>query len=184
MTRLAFVSPLPPATTGIADYSLEVAALLAETGRLRLELFHGGESVAAASLPPDCATHPASTFLDRHAAEPYDLALYQLGNGLAHAFQYDLLARVPGLLVLHDLVLHHSRARMFLESEEALAYAREPWSATRRDAARILVARYRAEVEYCHPGRGDALVDCQLGTYGYPAALLLSSSGSRSRPPA
>ena len=32
-----------------------------------------------------------------------------MGNGPAHDFVYEPLARVPGLLVLHDLVLHHAR---------------------------------------------------------------------------
>ena len=36
-----------------------------------------------------------------------------MGNGPAHAFAYDLAVAAPGLLVLHDLVLFHSRAAAF-----------------------------------------------------------------------
>ena len=52
-----------------------------------------------------------ATLAERHRERPYDAVVHQMGNGTAHAFLYDLLPRVPGLLVLHDLVLHHSRAR-------------------------------------------------------------------------
>jgi glycosyltransferase involved in cell wall biosynthesis len=162
--RLAFLSPLPPAPTGIADYSVEVAGLLA--GRYAIELFHDGGDVDRSRVPAGCAVHAADTFLARHRERPYDLALYQMGNAPAHAFLYDLLPRVPGLMVLHDLVLHHSRARTFLDSEAARAYEAEPWSATRRQAAEADVARYRSEVAYCYPRQAERLVPVELGTTG------------------
>jgi glycosyltransferase involved in cell wall biosynthesis len=174
--RLAFLSPLPPAPTGIADYCVEVATLLAV--RYAIDLFSDQTDVDRARIPAGCAVYAATTFLDRHRERPYDLALYQMGNAPAHAFLYDLLPRVPGLMVLHDLVLHHSRARTFLDSENARAYAAEPWSATRRQAAEADVARYRAELEYCYPKQAERLVPVHLETtgtllpYAYPLYCL------------
>jgi len=72
-----FYSPLPPAPTGVADYS---AALLAE---LRL---HGNVTVA----PRRC-----------------DIALYHIGNNALHAEMYRRALDQPGVVVLHDAVLHH-----------------------------------------------------------------------------
>ena len=72
-----FFSPLPPARTGVADYA---AALLGELRR------HGRVEVA-----------PAHT----------DAALYHLGNNGLHGEIYRRALREPGVVVLHDAVLHH-----------------------------------------------------------------------------
>jgi glycosyltransferase involved in cell wall biosynthesis len=162
--RLALVSPLPPLPTGIADYAAEVLALLAP--RHEVELFHAQEDVEAARLPAGVAVHPASALVARHRERPYDLAVYQVGNGRAHDFQYDLLSRVPGLLVLHDLVLHHARAAQFLESEAVLEWRRHPSSVAARDAARPVLDAWREELEYAYPGRGLRLYEAHLGTVG------------------
>jgi hypothetical protein len=72
-----FYSPLPPARTGVADYS---AALLEELRR------HGKVEVA----PARC-----------------DAALYHIGNNRLHAANYRMALDEPGVVVLHDAVLNH-----------------------------------------------------------------------------
>jgi glycosyltransferase involved in cell wall biosynthesis len=74
---VGFHAPLPPARTGVADYA---AALLAELRR------HGHVVVA----PQRC-----------------DVALYHLGNNAMHAGIYRRAIEDPGVVVLHDAVLHH-----------------------------------------------------------------------------
>jgi len=162
--RLAFVSPLPPAATGVADYAADVLELLAD--RHEIELFHAQEEVDSTRLPGGAPLLPASELVARHRQRAYDLAVYQMGNGRAHDFVYDLLSRVPGLLVLHDLVLHHARAAQFLESEAVLAWRRDPGSASARAAARPSLDAWRAELEYSYPGRGERLFEVHLGTVG------------------
>lgn len=162
--RLAFLGPLPPAPTGIADYSADVLGLLAP--RHEIEAFHAQDEVESGRLPAGVRVSRAATFLERHRARPYDVAVYQMGNDPAHAFLYPLLARVPGLLVLHDLVLHHSRAAAFLDTPEARAYAADASSAALRDAALAPIGAYRAEVAYSYPRAADRLVETQLGTVG------------------
>jgi glycosyltransferase involved in cell wall biosynthesis len=164
MSRLAFFTPLPPAGTGIADYSVDVLSLLADD--YRIDVFHDQAEVDPARLPPPCGLFPAATFLERHRSEPYDLAVYQLGNSGHHSFLYDLLPRVPGLLVLHDLVLHHARARVFLDSDEARAYAEAPWDERRRALADAVLDRYRAEIAYVYPRQAGRLEAVHLGTIG------------------
>lgn len=162
MRRIAFVSPLPPAATGIADYSADVLHAIARD--CELEAFHDQDAIDATRLP--CPAHRATSLLARHRERPFDLVVHQLGNGTAHAFQYDLLSRLPGLLVLHDLVLHHSRARAFLDAPEVRAYAAEPSSAARRDAARVPLAAYADEVACSYPAQAERLAAVQLGTVG------------------
>jgi len=162
--RIAFVSPLPPAPTGIADYAADVVALLAP--RHSVELFHDQEQVDRDRLPPAYRLFSAGELLVRHAAQPYDAIVYQMGNGPSHAFLYALLARLPGVLVLHDLVLHHSRARMFLDAPEARAYAADPTSATRRAAALRPLGEYAAELRYVYPAAAERIADVHLATVG------------------
>jgi glycosyltransferase involved in cell wall biosynthesis len=162
--RLAFVSPLPPAPTGIADYTADVLRLLAPSHEI--DAFHDQEQVDGGGLPPACGLHRTSTLLARHAARPYDLVVYQMGNGRTHDRVYDLLPRLPGLLVLHDLVLHHSRAGMFLESPEARAYARDPSSARLREAAERPLRAYAEELAYTYPAQAGRLDQAFLETVG------------------
>jgi glycosyltransferase involved in cell wall biosynthesis len=164
MSRLAFLSPIPPAPTGIADYSAEVLALLAP--RHEIDVFHDQARVDRTRLPSGAGIYRAEAFLQRHDARPYDLAIYQMGNSRAHAFLYPLLARVPGLLVLHDLVLHHARAQAFLESPEALAYKARPSDARLRERLRRRLQAYSDEVAYTYPAQAGRLDETHLATIG------------------
>lgn len=74
---VGFHGPLPPARSGVADYC---ATLLEELRR------HGNVAVAA---------------------ERSDVALYHLGNNRMHAAIYRRALEQPGVVVLHDAVLHH-----------------------------------------------------------------------------
>jgi glycosyltransferase involved in cell wall biosynthesis len=162
--RLAFVSPLPPAPSGVADYAADLLGLLA--GRHELELFHAQDGVDTTRLPAGLPLFPTSEFTARHRERPYELAVYQMGNGRSHDFVYGVLSRVPGLLVLHDLVLHHSRAAQFLESDAVQAWRRDPSSASARAAARPSLDAWRSELEYSYPRRGARLFEVHLGTVG------------------
>ena len=78
---VGFYSPLPPARTGVADYS---AALLEGLRRC------GEVWIAPARRSRNC-----------------DVALYHLGNNNLHAAIYRQALERPGVAVLHDAVLHH-----------------------------------------------------------------------------
>jgi glycosyltransferase involved in cell wall biosynthesis len=162
--RLAFASPLPPAPTGVADHAAEVLALLA--GRHEIEVFHDQEAVDRSRLPEGTPCLKAAELVARHRERPYDVTVYQLGNGAAHAFVYDLLPQVPGLLVLHDLVLHHARAAQFLEADAVRAWRNDPASALAREAARPMLEAWRRELVRSYPRRGDRLFEVGLGTVG------------------
>jgi glycosyltransferase involved in cell wall biosynthesis len=164
LSRIAFVSPLPPARTGIADYSADVLALLAPGHEI--DVFHARAEVDSTRVPSAIGLHPAATLIERHRDGRYDAVVYQMGNGPEHDFLYDLLPRLPGVLVLHDLVLHHARARMFLDSPAARAYAQNPADRLRQQAARPALEAYRAELAYVYPDRAERLFEAQLGTVG------------------
>ena len=98
--KVAYFSPLPPSTSGIADYS---ALLLPALERL----------VAVEVVRPG-RTRPVAAA---------DVALYHIGNDPdAHAWIVDALRRRPGVVVLHDFVVHHLVAGMTIGRNDGHAY--------------------------------------------------------------
>jgi glycosyltransferase involved in cell wall biosynthesis/SAM-dependent methyltransferase len=101
--RVAFFSPMPPAKSGIADYS---EALVEPLRRLvELEVFSG----------PSPEFDPAR----------FDAALYQVGNNAYHAFVYETALTHPGIVVLHEANLHHLIADLTIRRGDWDAYLRE-----------------------------------------------------------
>jgi glycosyltransferase involved in cell wall biosynthesis len=164
VSRIAFFSPLPPSPTGIADYSADLLQALSTS--FSIDAFHGQDRVDPSRLDSRVGVFGAEEFGARHGRAPYDLAVYQLGNSPVHAFMEGPLERVPGLLVLHDLVLHHSRAQRFLASPEVVAYARDPSQKALRDAAQPVLERYREELVSAYPEQGERIFEVHLASVG------------------
>jgi glycosyltransferase involved in cell wall biosynthesis len=102
--KVAYYSPLPPERSGVADYS---AMLLPELQqRLEVEVVRRGARRRA-----------------RRVARHADLALYHVGNDPErHWWIVEELRRRPGLVVLHDFVLHHLIAGMTVGRGDANGY--------------------------------------------------------------
>ena len=125
MARLAWFSPMPPARTGVAVYSAEVVAALRATYQVHV---FADEPVAAAARAAGLeaeSIRSAHDFVWLQQREPYDLTIYQLGNSSAHDFAWPYLVRYPGLLVLHDVHLHHARAAALLRQKRPDDYRAE-----------------------------------------------------------
>jgi glycosyltransferase involved in cell wall biosynthesis len=105
--RVAYYSPLPPERSGIADYS---ALLLSALGRLvEVEVVRRGR------------TRPVAA----------DVAVYHVGNDPeAHSWIVEALRRRPGVVVLHDFVLHHLVAGLTIGRKDGPGYL----AAMERDA--------------------------------------------------
>ena len=81
--RVAYYSPLPPSRSGVADYSTLLLPALRE--RVEVVVAEPGKRRPAA-----------------------DVALYHVGNDPdAHGWIVDELRASPGVVVLHEYVLHH-----------------------------------------------------------------------------
>jgi len=104
--RLDYVSPLPPVRSGIADYSADLLPLLAAHPQVaELRLVRLPDQAVAEEL---AATYPLLDAAEWAAEATGDrLALYQMGNNPYHEAVLELALERPGVLVLHDLVLHH-----------------------------------------------------------------------------
>jgi len=106
--RVAYYSPLPPERSGIADYSALLIPALEE------------------KLDITVAQRGARKF-ERRA----DVAVYHIGNDpQAHGWIVEALKRRPGVVVLHDFVLHHLVAGMSIGAGDVNLYL----DAMQRDA--------------------------------------------------
>ena len=146
--RIAYASPLPPMTSGIADYSAELAPALAGAGA-RLELFHEGRTPPPPPLGACLPCRPVREL--REAAGEFDLVLYHLGNSAPHHAQIlDTLLEVPGVVVLHEFMLHHLVRERTLVAGDAHAYVEEmrycAGESGRRAAQRLLDTHYPVDV--------------------------------------
>ncbi|MGC8874201.1 MAG: glycosyltransferase family 4 protein [Chloroflexia bacterium] len=114
--RLAWVSPLPPARTGIADYSSELLPALADCAEWALF----GPRPFGASPLPDVVVQPLEEL--PRAAGRFDALLYHMGNNPYHRTIYELALRYPGVVVLHDFFLHHLVARCTVAAGDLEGY--------------------------------------------------------------
>ncbi len=99
--RLAFVSPLPPERTGIADYAVQLLPALCAWFDIELVVQQD-----ALALPAELASLPVrdAAWLRTHA-HTYDQILYQIGNSEFHSYMFALLRDHPGVVVLHDFFI-------------------------------------------------------------------------------
>lgn len=99
--RMAYISPLPPTPSGIADYSAE---LLPELGK-----YYDIEVVSPQSAVTDpwiLANFPVRNveWFEVHAHR-YERIVYHFGNSEFHSHMFGLLQRHPGIVVLHDFFM-------------------------------------------------------------------------------
>ena len=118
MKKIAFLTPLHPQKTGIADYAEEMLPYLrASLGEdFQIDLFvdncrPNGKDVLA--------NHQIFQ-LDEYDArrDEYNLTVYQMGNNPFHFKIYELALRYPGVVILHDFAIHHIVAAIFLEQKK------------------------------------------------------------------
>ena len=100
--RLAFVSPLPPERSGIADYSASLLMELTRCYEIDVCVVNPNE-MSDVYIRATCGILSIDEF--RASADRYDRVLYHFGNSVSHAHMFDLLSDIPGVVVLHDFYL-------------------------------------------------------------------------------
>ncbi|HXU33867.1 MAG TPA: glycosyltransferase family 4 protein [Thermoanaerobaculia bacterium] len=174
--RVAMFSPLPPLASGIADYCVELLPHL--SSRFDLELFaEEGSRLDAPAEWGGVPILPWRAFAARRAERPFDAVIYQLGNnGDFHSGAYSTLLEVPGIVVLHEIVLHHMLREMTLAQGDAERYLEE--------------IRYAAGKSGQLLARGSLETGTPLDAWRYPLferavdaslGLLVHSEGARRR---
>jgi glycosyltransferase involved in cell wall biosynthesis len=101
--KLAFISPLPPEQTGIANYNSKLLPLLTPLYEVTAVVQQAQICNSISSSTGISEILSADNF--RQVAHRFDRLVYHIGNSLFHAWQFDLLKQHPGLVVLHDYFL-------------------------------------------------------------------------------
>ncbi len=113
--KIAWFSPLPPQHSGISEYSVSIVKKL--INYTHVDLWTEGDA--------DIALLPTSSVFryDRMDMEvvlqklqEYDTVIYNMGNNYVfHKHMYDVLRKFPGVVILHDYVMHHFFMGYFME---------------------------------------------------------------------
>jgi glycosyltransferase involved in cell wall biosynthesis len=131
---VVMLTPLPPTRSGIAHYASMLLPALRE--RVAVDAIDDPSSVPSSSTA----------------------AIYHLGNNPHHEWIYRAAMETPGVIVLHDLVLHHLIVEMTLARGDADGYA----SALR--------ASHGAAGEAWARGRAAGL-HSEMGNFLFPASV-------------
>jgi glycosyltransferase involved in cell wall biosynthesis len=157
--NMAYLSPLPPERTGIADYSAE---LLPELARFYdIEVVSAQAEITTPWIKANCRVRTVDWFLRN--ARRYARILYHFGNSPYHEHMFDLLNQAPGVVVLHDFYLgdvyHHLEDRDPASHAltRALYVSHGYWATAERFRVRNdagLVLRYPTNLEVLRLAQG------------------------------
>ncbi|KVD55723.1 glycosyl transferase family 1 [Burkholderia ubonensis] len=125
--RLAYVSPFPPARTGIADYSAELLPELARFYDIDV-IVDPDEAREIQSAQHAHVSVKTPAWLRKHA-NSYDRVLYHFGNSSFHQYMFPLLEAVPGVVVLHDFFLSGILAHMAIHGNRPDVWSRALYGA-------------------------------------------------------
>ncbi|AEC21711.1 mannosyltransferase [Pusillimonas sp. T7-7] len=156
---LAFVSPLPPERSGIADYSAE---LLPELARYYdIEVVVAQKEVNSAWVNANSVLRSPQWL--RSNAHQIDRVLYHFGNSVFHQHMFELLDDVPGTVVLHDFFLSGIYSHQEFHGSDAHIWTRELYTAHGYSAVRDryqskeiadVVGRYPANLSVLQRAQG------------------------------
>jgi len=102
--RLAVWTPLPPSTSGVADWASELLPVLAR--HLEVQAVVDGSDAGDRTPLPGVRIVGSDAYEAQIDGWEADLDLYQIGNSPAHFFAYRAALRRPGVVQLHEWNLH------------------------------------------------------------------------------
>jgi glycosyltransferase involved in cell wall biosynthesis len=121
--RIAFFSPISPIASGISHYTEELLPFLSRS--FDIDIYIDDYKPDNRSILDNFKVFNYLRFDSNLAIRDYQQIIYHLGNNIYHNYIYPFIYRYSGILVLHDYVLHHSRARMLLSKRSPEQYRKE-----------------------------------------------------------
>jgi glycosyltransferase involved in cell wall biosynthesis len=104
--RIAYCSPVNPAASGISDYSEELLPFLGQYADVTL-FVEDGLRPNNEQLARHLDVLPLRRLPREQRRRPFDALVYHMGNSPVHADIWTAAQRLPGVVVLHEWVLHH-----------------------------------------------------------------------------
>ncbi|MBI1746739.1 MAG: glycosyltransferase [Acidobacteria bacterium] len=140
--RIAYFSPFNPQKSGVSDYSEELLPHMARYMEIDVYVENcvptNREIADSFRL---CHMNQYQSIIKSRGE--YDTNIYHIGNnGACHTNIYRHALQYPGIIVLHDLCIHHMIANMTLDHGKKDEYV--------------------AEMAYCHGEKGRAVAEAYL----------------------
>lgn len=154
--KLAYVSPLPPEKTGIADYSAELLPALSKFYDIILIIEQS--EVGTPWLLSHCEVRDSAWLRENYLS--VDRVLYHMGNSPFHTYMLSLLNDIPGVVVLHDFFLSALHAFCELQNLHPYFWTKELY---RSHGYHAVQERFSApsleDVIYKYPSNFSVLAD-------------------------
>ena len=115
--RIAVWSPLPPASSEVADHTSELLPALAE--------HHDVVAVVEDPSAVDLSVMSGIPVVGSGSVPQTDLDVYQIASSPGHVFAYRAALARPGVVVLHEWILHDLAWREAVEAGDVSRYLRE-----------------------------------------------------------
>ena len=150
--RIAFLSPINPATSGVADYSELI--VLSLTNYCDVDVYSDDGLIPAnKAIVERCLVRGYSEFEENRAKQQYAATVIQLGNSAQHIECYDHLQKYGGIAVLHDLNLSGIIGAKTLARGDLPGFFKEMLRAEGVTATIRVLARFAVTRQL--PGRND-----------------------------
>jgi glycosyltransferase involved in cell wall biosynthesis len=146
-------TPWPPARTGVAHY----ASMIVPALRKHIEV----EVVSS----------------DRQQATGNGQRIYHLGNNPHHAWIYEEAMRTPGVVVLHDVILHHLIVEMTLAKGDVEGYV----EALRANHGEAGAAWARGRAAGLHSEMGNFLMPASIEVANRSRAVIVHNRWAADR---
>ncbi len=119
--RIAMLTPLPPAQSGIADYSSDFLPYL--SAHFDIDLFVDERYCSDERISATFRVYSIESFPS--VATNYEAILYEIGNSDFHTHMLSLLEQYPGIVTLHDAYMSGILAHLEFSVNQTGLYQKE-----------------------------------------------------------
>ena len=161
--KIAYFSPLNPIKSGVSDYSEELLEYLSGYGRI--DLFIDDYRPSSSWMYEYFRIFNYRRIFENHGKNDHDVNVYHIGNNDYHSYIYSVCLDYPGIVVLHEPMLHHFIFSQTVGNNRLREYLRELdycYRAERHSVVKTALEARDESVWYDYP-LVDRLVDSSLG---------------------
>lgn len=152
-----------PIKSGVSDYSEELLEYLAGYGRV--DLFVDDYNPSSPWMHECFRIFNYRRIFENHGKNDHDIHIYNIGNNDNHSYIYSVCLEYPGIVVLHEPMLHHFVFSQTVGSNRLKDYLRELDYCYKTERSRIVkvTLEERDEESWFDYPLIDRIVDSSLG---------------------
>ncbi|PKQ28961.1 MAG: hypothetical protein CVT63_00135 [Candidatus Anoxymicrobium japonicum] len=121
--KIAYFSPLNPIKSGVSDYSEELLEYLGGYGKI--DLFIDDYRPSNSWIYEQFNVFNYRRIFENHGKNDHDVNIYHIGNNDNHSYIYQVCLEYPGIVVLHEPMLHHFIFSQTIGNNRVRDYLRE-----------------------------------------------------------